>query len=78
MLEEFGDLNGIQGGTLQQLVAANPEGDAIFHRTIAAETAGEAVVLPGAVERHRVSILYELESGRIFEGCAGFFERNGF
>jgi erythromycin esterase-like protein len=76
ILEEFGDLNGIERGPLQQLVAADPEGNAIFHRAIAAETADEAVVLPGAGERHGTSILHEVESGRIFENCAGLFERN--
>jgi hydrogenase maturation factor len=78
ILEEFGDLNGIQGGAFEQLVAANPEGDAIFHSTIAAETTGEAIVLSGTIERHGISILHKLEARRILKSCAGVLERDGF
>ena len=74
MSEQLRDLNGIERGALEQLVAADPEGNPIFHRAIAAEAAGEAVVLPGTVERHGISVLHELESGRIFESCASLLE----
>ena len=65
-LQKLGDLDGVEGGAFEELVAADPQGEAIFHGAVAAKAAGEAIVLSSAVERHRVAV------GDILEAWRGF------
>jgi len=65
-LQKLGDLDGVESGAFEELVAADPEGEAVFHGAVAAEAAGEAIVLSSTVERHRVAV------GDILQARRGF------
>jgi hypothetical protein len=50
VLEEFGDLNGIESGAFADLVADDPEVECVFEDEVFADAADEAFVLAGGVE----------------------------
>ena len=56
----FGDLHGIEGGAFEELVADDPESEAVLQSAILAEAADGAIVLAGEVERHRVALEFRL------------------
>ena len=58
--EKFGDLHGIEGGAFEELVADDPESEAVLQSAILAEAADGAIVLTGEVERHRVALEFRL------------------
>ena len=58
--EKFGDLHGIEGGAFEELVADDPESEAVFQSAILAEATDGAIVLAGEVERHRVALEFRL------------------
>ena len=74
----FGNLNSIPSGSLEELIADDPEGEAVLHRAIAPQASGEAVVLPGAIEWHGIALLNKLEPRRVLQYRAGLLERDGF
>jgi len=76
-LQKLGDLDGVEGGAFEELVAADPEGEAVFHGAVAAKATSEAIVLSSTVERHRVAVGDILQAGCGFEGFEGFVDRNG-
>ena len=53
----FSNLNGIERRAFEELVARDPESQAVFERAIAAQTAHGAIILVGLVQRLRILIL---------------------
>ena len=48
--QQLGNLHGVEGGSLEELIADDPEGEAVFHRAIDPDAADGAVVAAGDVE----------------------------
>lgn len=85
--EEFGDLDGIEGGSFADLVTDNPEGEGVGEDLIFADATDEAVVLAGGVEGDGVAglgwVVDEFDPGSVLVdglsfGDGGiFFEKGG-
>src|SRR5438552_10615492 len=77
----FSNLNGIERRAFEELVARNPEGQAILERTITTQPADGAIVLLGLVKRLRILILGwfvdDLQARRFAEHLVGRFDRDG-
>jgi len=77
-LEEFGDLDGVEGGAFEELIACDPEGEAVIEGAIEAEAADLAEVFFGGVDGEGVDgaggVVEELEAGGAGEGVAGIGE----
>ena len=50
----------MESGTLKKLIAANPEGQSVFQRTIEAQPSEETVILPRRFQRHRVGLRHRV------------------
>ena len=73
--EQLGDLDGVEGGAFEELVADHPEGETVVHRTIGAEAADGTVVAASDIEGERIlfvgRIIDHVETGGFFEHGAG-------
>ena len=55
--EVFGNLHGIERGSLANLVAAEPEGESVVTSQVFANAAHVDVVVPGCLEGHGIDTL---------------------
>ncbi len=82
LFEEFlGDLDGVEGGAFEELVAADPEAEAVVEGAVEAEAADGAVVVFGEVEGKGVlglgRFVDDIEAGGLAEGVEGGGEGDG-
>ena len=56
MLEQLGDLHRVERRALEQLIARDPKGETVLVRAIDPQSSGLAIIFPGSIERHRVTI----------------------
>src|SRR5205823_13619478 len=54
LAQELGQLDGVRGGALAEVVAHDPEVEAALVRGVAPDAADQHVVTPGRVDRQRV------------------------
>lgn len=80
-LEEFGDLDGVERGTFEELVADDPEGESVVQGAVHAKAADLAIVLSGDVEGEGVGIgfgiIEDVQSGSLGQHDAGGFHGDG-
>ena len=74
-------MDGVERGTLEQLVARNPEGKSVLERAIEPNAAHFAIIFARGVERHRIAVFLrlidQLEPGRFGQGFMRLCDRNG-
>ena len=77
----FRNLNGIQRGSLSDLVTRQPEGQTIRISQILADTSYIDIILVGCEEGHRIlqrlRVVAYLQAFSLFKGGTGLFGRNG-
>ena len=80
-LQALGDLDGVEGGAFEELVADDPEGEAIVEGAIHAEAADGAVVLACDVEGQGIlfggGVVDDVETGGFGEDFAGGGDGDG-
>ena len=64
------DLYGIEGSTLANLVATEPEGQAVLVREVFAHATNEDVVLAGSLQRHGVHEVSGVVDQRTARSCS--------
>src|SRR5437867_3718918 len=76
--EFFADLDGVEGGAFEELIAGNPKGQAVVQRAVAAEAADGAIILAGHEQRLRILVfrrlINDLQPRRLLEHVAGGFD----
>ena len=55
--QSFRNLNGVQGGALEELIPGNPKTDSVVEGAVLAKTAHSAVVLPRDIQRKWVDVV---------------------
>ena len=79
--EVLGNLNGVEGGALLDLVAYNPEGESVVVAQVLADAAYIDGVLAGQEERHGVllfgGVVHQHQAFTLGEGFAGLFYADG-
>lgn len=74
MLQQLGDLDGVQGGAFAQVVGDDPEVDGVVVGEIVADAAHQNVIGPGGVYGEGVLVLFRTvhdpNSGRICQYLA--------
>ena len=71
--EVFGDLDGVEGCALADLVTAEPESKAVVVGKVLADTAYVDIILACGVKRHGVyEVLRVVLKGHARGGCDGF------
>src|ERR1035437_4597543 len=77
----FGNLDGVEGGALEELVAGDPAAEAVLQRAVLAEAADGAVVFVRLVKREWIlalgGIVDDVQAGRFLQHRQRGFDRRG-
>lgn len=75
----FGYLHGIEGGTFANLIATEPEGEAVLEGKVFADAAHVDLVVAGCLKRHGVDelrgVVFHDDARGGFEGAARLVRR---